>query len=178
MPEAGSETKLLAGPQCNTEFQHRVRTVIDPQREPRVTSASQARDCAPCRIPLEMRRIFRRWLTIPLVSSVTFCACGSRPRAEGPLFGTGVLHPPPKPGTSISQTRMCECKACEPSSCCEGPDEAPPPVKCGESYDFSSNEACGISVRSCASRCARQVWRVKSTESCSARQPSSCCEAG
>jgi hypothetical protein len=108
-----------------------------------------------------------------------FAGCGNTPNIdERPLFGTGVFHPPPKPGTSINQTRMCECKACEPSNCCDGPDDDTPPASCRESYNFSDNEGCGISIRSCASRCARQVWRVSNSEACTAKRPASCCQAG
>ena len=121
----------------------------------------------------------RRPLGISLVFWLILAGCGSSSRVnDGPLFGTGVFHPPPKPGASISQTRMCECKACEPSNCCEGPEDDAPPASCRESYDFSTNEACGISIRSCASRCAREVWRVNNGEECDARRPLSCCRAG
>src|SRR6187549_3292452 len=120
----------------------------------------------------------RRLLGASLALIGISVGCSSRPHVDGPLFGTGVFHPPPKPGTSISQTRMCECKACQPSSCCDGPGEDTTPKACGESYDFSSNEACGIAIRSCASRCAREVWRVKNAESCAAKRPDSCCQAG
>jgi len=129
----------------------------------------------------EMRPALRTLLGT-FIGSVIICSgCMSRPRAsEAPLFGSGVFHPPPKPGASISQTRMCECKACEPSGCCDGPDDdAPPTATCGDSYDFTRNEACGgISIRSCASRCTRQVWRVHSSDSCASKRPASCCQAG
>ncbi len=112
-------------------------------------------------------------------SLILAAACSTRPNVdERPLFGTGVFHPPPKPGASISQTRMCECKACEPSNCCDGPEDDTLPTSCGDRYDFSVNEACGISVRRCSSRCTREVWRVNSTEACAAKRPGSCCQAG
>jgi len=118
-----------------------------------------------------------RLLGVLLTLAMILAGCGT-PKASGsPLFGTGVFHPPPKPGASISQTRMCECKACEPSNCCDGPDDDTPPATCRESYDFS-NPACGISIRSCASRCAREVWRVNNGEACDAKRPVSCCDAG
>lgn len=116
-------------------------------------------------------------LGVALTLVVTVAGCGSRPGVDGPLFGTGVLHPPPKPGASISQTRMCECTACEPSNCCEGPEDEGTAATCGQGYDFS-DPACGISIRSCASRCAREVWRVKNGEDCAVRRPASCCGAG
>ncbi len=98
-------------------------------------------------------------------------ACSHPPVTSGPLFGTGVFHPPPKPGDSISQTRLCECKACEPRNCCDGPDDDAPPKSCGESYDFSDPACGGIEIRSCTSRCSREVWRVHSGEDCSTQTP-------
>jgi hypothetical protein len=81
-----------------------------------------------------------KWHTLVMVTSLALSAgCSGPPVRNGPLFGTGVFHPPPKPGDSISHTLMCECKACEPSSCCDGPEDDAPPESCGDSYDFSSN---------------------------------------
>jgi len=114
---------------------------------------------------------------ISLIFAVISSGCSTPRATEGALFGTGVFHPPPKPGASISQTRMCECKACEPSNCCDGPDEDSPPEVCGSSYDFSQG-SCGIQVRSCAARCTREVWRVNSAEACDTKRPLSCCQAG
>src|SRR6478609_9084866 len=139
-------------------------------------SSQGARRCS-CRIKREM--LSPCWLSpcIPLIFAVILPSCGTRPPSEGPLFGTGVFHPPPKPGASISQTRMCECKACEPSNCCDGPDEDDtPPASCGSSYDFSDNEWCGTSIHSCTSRCAREVWRVSNSEACEVKRPASCCQ--
>lgn len=106
-------------------------------------------------------------------------ACSPPAQEPGPLFGTGVFHPPPKPGASITQTQMCECKTCDPAACCEGPDEDEVPKNCGDSYDFSSNPSCGgLAVKSCSSRCTQQVWRVQNGQSCGSRRPESCCQAG
>ena len=128
----------------------------------------------------EMLPLLRRLLVISCIFAAILGGCASRPPLDqGPLFGTGVFHPPPKPGTSISQTRMCECKACEPRNCCDGPDEDDtPPASCGSSYDFSDNEWCGTSIHSCTSRCAREVWRVSNSEACEVKRPASCCQAG
>ena len=117
------------------------------------------------------------WRVLLGILPIVLAGCSSRHRLDGPLFGTGVFHPPPKPGASISQTRMCECIACAPSNCCDGPEDDAPPAKCRDSYDFS-DPACGVSIRSCTSRCAREVWRVKNDEECAAKRPASCCGAG
>jgi len=127
----------------------------------------------------EMRPMLWRLLGTFVGLAIISSACGSRPRVDdSPLFGTGVFHPPPKPGASISQTRMCECQVCEPSDCCDGPADDTPPATCGSSGDAQSDELCGIAIRSCASRCTREVWRVNNAESCSAKRPTSCCRAG
>lgn len=121
-----------------------------------------------------------KWSTLSRVGCfVLAAACSGPPVTAGPLFGTGVFHPPPKPGDSISHTQMCECKACEPTSCCDGPEDDPPPEACGDSYDFSANSSCGgIAVRSCQSRCTRQIWRVHDGQSCVSKRPLGCCTAG
>jgi hypothetical protein len=121
-----------------------------------------------------------RW-AVALSALALLGACSNGPVHDAPpLFGTAALHPPPKPGDSISHTQMCECKACDPASCCEGPDDDDaPPKTCGDSYDFSANPGCGgLSVKSCSSRCAREVWRVRVGQDCGARRPDSCCTAG
>src|SRR6478609_766305 len=140
-------------------------------------SSQGARRCS-CRIKREM--LSPCWLSpcIPLIFAVILPSCGTRPPSEGPLFGTGVFHPPPKPGASISQTRMCECMACEPSSCCDGPDDDETPPTCSSSTDSGEEQLCADSIRSCTSRCAREVWRVKDSEECASKRPTGCCHAG
>ena len=124
-----------------------------------------------------LTRSLPRVLRLALLTSAAACSAPQAPTES--LFGTGLLHPPPKPGDSISHTQMCECKACDPSGCCDGPDDDPPPRACGDSYDFSANDACGgLAVRSCEARCTRQVWRVHSGEACRTKRPASCCDAG
>jgi hypothetical protein len=177
MPEAVSETKLLAARMqylvaiatalgvTSVRATHEVHT--EPRLRARLVSDPAHR----------MLILLRRLLAASLTFAFILAGCGSRPGVDGPLFGTGVFHPPPKPGASISQTRMCECTACAPSDCCEGPEDDAPPATCRDSYDFS-DPACGVSIRSCASRCAREVWRVKNGEECAAKRPASCCRAG
>lgn len=125
----------------------------------------------------EMLSPFRRACALSLTLASVFTACASHPHDNGPLFGTGILHPPPKPGASISQTRMCECQACAPRSCCEGPEDDAPSASCGQD-GFEGGDECTISVRSCVSRCIREVWRVNQGEDCASKQPESCCRAG
>jgi len=185
MPEARSETKLFAA-----RNSRRPRLGAQAQGVPIMAAYarkhwSQASGLAPCRNFTvmtghfaELIRGLRVLLGISLLLAALLAGCGSSLRSKpSPLFGTGVFHPPPKPGASISQTRMCECKACEPSKCCEGPDEDAPTPTCN-SYDFSDPACGGISISSCTSRCTRQVWRVRTDEACSDKRPLTCCLAG
>jgi hypothetical protein len=106
-------------------------------------------------------------------------SCSAAARNTGPMFGNGVFHPPPKPGDSINNSQMCECKVCDPANCCDGPEDDAPPAHCGDSYDFSANDSCGgLSVKSCASRCTREIWRVRGAQDCAEKRPASCCRAG
>ena len=130
------------------------------------------------RVVTPSARFMARALYWLAVISALLPGCSNPPVTNGPLFGTGVFHPPPKPGDSISHTQMCECKACDPGSCCDGPDDDAPPKSCGESYDFSDPACGGLVIQSCSSRCTRQVWRVHSGENCASKRPSSCCTAG
>jgi hypothetical protein len=103
------------------------------------------------------------------------CAGGSF--SSPPLVYSGEFHPPPKPGSSITATKQCECRACDPSDCCgaertENTDAAP--AECNSSYDFS--EKCGIRVNTCTPRCYSQVWRVAQDASCAGSRPLVCCE--
>lgn len=176
MPEAVSETKLLAArTQSRSRSPHRALALAKQPANVRVEPSLRApfvSDLEEDMLPL------RRLLGVSLTVVIILVGCAGTPGVSvsgGPLFGTGVFHPPPKPGASISQTRMCECRACEPSNCCDDPDDDAPPATCGQDDDFS---ACAISIRSCASRCAREVWRVNNSETCGAKRPFSCCGAG
>jgi hypothetical protein len=110
--------------------------------------------------------------------------CGSAgSRASGQPEGIDWgPRPPPKPGSSISHTRMCECLACVPRACCQGADETQPTCSLEESVtatqdtlDFGAEEGCGIEVQSCTQRCTLEVWRVDSAEHCSRGRPQTCC---
>jgi len=84
--------------------------------------------------------------------------------------------PPPRPGSSITHSRMCSCTACARASCCGGSDEArsESASSCGQSYDFSK-EGCSLEVGSCASRCFERMWRVRLDQACEDKQPEECC---
>jgi hypothetical protein len=115
---------------------------------------------------------------------VVQCARSVGSARSGLDFGP---KPPPKPGSSISHTRLCECLSCEPPACCAGADETqsecqPDAVRetateDGASIDFGSQAGaeCGIAIRTCTSQCAKKVWRVALEDTCDTRRPSDCC---
>lgn len=106
-------------------------------------------------------------------------ACTGEPPPPSPQAWTGFFHPPGKPGGSITNTKQCDCQACDPSSCCSAEQtelSGPPPAECsntGDSYVFS--EKCGITVQTCTPRCYSHVWRVGKQESCGTSRPLVCC---
>jgi hypothetical protein len=105
------------------------------------------------------------------------CACGPEPTSPPPQPWTGFFHPPGKPGGSITNFKQCECRACDPSSCCsaektENVETAGP--EC-QTNDYNFSDKCGITVQTCTPRCYSHVWRIPKQESCSADLPLVCC---
>jgi hypothetical protein len=103
--------------------------------------------------------------------------CGREPISPPPEPWTGFFHPPGKPGGSIANTKQCECRACDPASCCRAEhleSTAPAPPECSNSYEFP--ESCGITVPTCTPRCYSHVWRVSKRESCDEDRPIVCCD--
>jgi hypothetical protein len=108
---------------------------------------------------------------------VALLGCASDAQSPPPAAWIGTFHPPGPPGGSITNTQQCECRACDPASCCraeqtESSREAAP--ECNGSYTFS--DKCGIQVQTCTPRCYSHVWRVGKRESCAASRPLVCCE--
>jgi hypothetical protein len=85
-------------------------------------------------------------------------------------------RPPPRPGSSITHSRMCSCTACARASCCAGGGDAQGDAASSscESYDFSK-EGCSLEVGSCASRCFERMWRVRLDQACEDTRPEECC---
>jgi len=81
---------------------------------------------------------------------------------------------PPRPGESITHTRMCSCRACEPAACCRDLERVAPEVErgCSEGYDFSR---CTTEVSSCSARCFLRRWRVRVEAGCDSARPRGCC---
>ncbi|HWA72947.1 MAG TPA: hypothetical protein VG937_11450 [Polyangiaceae bacterium] len=87
--------------------------------------------------------------------------------AGGELTREGAARPPRalyRPGQSLD-ARLCECRECFKTSCCNG--EA-------EGDETSSETELGISVNACG-RCLRRTWTVRGSTSCAERAPSECC---
>jgi hypothetical protein len=123
--------------------------------------------------------MIRSVLTLGLAAALG-AGCNSAPPAPPPQPWTGFFHPPPKPGSSITNTKQCECRACDPANCCGAEQtelSGPPAPECTtEGGDYVFSEKCGITVRTCTPRCYSQVWRVAKQESCEASRPLACCE--
>ena len=113
-------------------------------------------------------------VSLVLVSLVLIAACSAGGESAPKIPAT--YHPPPPPGTSITQSRMCTCRACSKPACCGGAEEpgAAEGKRC-EGYDFGA-EGCELSVGSCNSRCYEEIWRVPRGQDCADKRPSICCE--
>jgi hypothetical protein len=109
----------------------------------------------------------RAW--VALVLGLLACSApGVEPRPAKDRW----LRAPPRPGSSITHTKLCECRVCEPERCCRGETYEPAGESCGDSYDFSK-AGCGMAVESCTGRCSKIVWRVSLDEDCIDR--AACC---
>lgn len=114
----------------------------------------------------------RRVSSLGLALSLVLGACVQLP--ESTASGARP-RPPPEPGSSITHSKRCACRACGEASCCGGDKEPDLAAKkaCESSYEFS--DSCGMQIASCASRCFERVWRVKLTQECDALRPAECC---
>jgi hypothetical protein len=109
---------------------------------------------------------------------LALAGCSGEPTPP-PQPWPGFFHPPPKPGQSITGTKQCECRACEPASCCSAEQtelSGPAPAECTKADgDYVFSEECGIRVETCTPRCYSKVWRVPKQESCEGSRPLVCC---
>ena len=118
-----------------------------------------------------------RFLALTALAAWLAAACAGEPGVARPQPWTGFFHPAPLPGASINGTKQCECRACDPTSCCgaeQTESDGPAPPECNTSYTFS--EKCGITVQTCTPRCYSHVWRVAKQESCGTSRPLVCCQ--
>jgi len=123
----------------------------------------------------ELFRLIRAALGLLVTTGAAACAAETPTPSAGTW--TGTLHPPGPPGSSITGTQQCECRACDPASCCQAEQtenlSAADP-ECSHSYVFS--DKCGIQVQTCTPRCYSHVWRIGKRESCAASRPLVCCD--
>jgi hypothetical protein len=109
--------------------------------------------------------VFSSLRSLVLTFGVFLASCGASTQTPSDPLGDGPRRPPPpKPGTSITHSKLCSCRVCPQRSCCEG--------KTATSEEEESEY--GIKVSSCAGQCIRRVWRVKLTQSCK-ESPVECC---
>jgi len=111
-------------------------------------------------------------IAIVLVSVATGVACVELPAntATGPR-----PRPPPEPGSSITHSKRCSCRACGEATCCAGDREtATAAASSCQSYDFSA-AGCGMQIESCASRCFERVWTARLDQDCDDKRPAECC---
>jgi hypothetical protein len=72
--------------------------------------------------------------------------------------------PPYRPGQSIAESRVCECRECFEPKCCGGNFED----------TAASDGELGMTLGGCG-RCVRRVWTVRGNDSCDLLAPAECC---
>jgi hypothetical protein len=97
---------------------------------------------------------------LALVAAVS--ACRSTPPAEEPTFRRAPTY---RPGQSIAESRVCECRECFEPKCCSGDVDTESSATDGE---------LGMTLGSC-SRCIRRVWTVRGDDPCETLAPPECC---
>lgn len=122
----------------------------------------------------------RTWAQVTLfVGLAASSGCAADAPATGPESWKGFFHPAPLPGESIRNGKQCECRACDPSSCCgaeQTENSGVTPAECNSLGNYEFSDKCGITVQTCTPRCYPHVWRVGKLESCSASKPLVCCD--
>jgi hypothetical protein len=70
-----------------------------------------------------------------------------------------------RPGQSIAESRVCECRECFQPKCCGGDVD---------SAGAETNGELGMTLGAC-SRCVRRVWTVRGDAPCETLAPPECC---
>ena len=70
-----------------------------------------------------------------------------------------------RPGQSIADSRLCECRECLEAACCSGDPE---------DESTTTSEPFGLAIASC-SRCLKRVWTVRGADACDRLRPRECC---
>jgi hypothetical protein len=101
----------------------------------------------------------RSWTRVLVLSAIAL-ACRA-----GVLERHPIERPAPtyRPGRSIAESRLCECRECFDSACCSGSDESE-----------VESAALGAVIRSCG-RCVRRVWTARAGAACRTTMPRECC---
>jgi len=77
----------------------------------------------------------------------------------------GPPKPVYRPGQSIAESRLCECRECLEAACCSGDPE---------DENAATSEPFGLAIASC-SRCLKRVWTVRGGDACDLLRPRECC---
>jgi hypothetical protein len=102
----------------------------------------------------------KRWCAALVGTFLGGLGCHTLPAAEP----AARRAPTYRPGQSIAESRVCECRECFQPRCCGGESEA----------ETASNEEFGMTLGSC-SRCVRRVWTVRGDVPCDTLAPPECC---
>jgi hypothetical protein len=98
-----------------------------------------------------------------LLAALPFAlGCGSAPPPEEPALRRAPTY---RPGQSIADSRVCECRECFQAKCCNGDVDA---------TDGTTDGELGMTLGSC-SRCVRRVWTVRGDDPCETLAPPECC---
>jgi hypothetical protein len=104
------------------------------------------------------------WLILVSLVWLGPAACANAPADDALVRDQQRV--PYKPGVSIRDARLCECRECRDAACCSGePADVP-----------ASDEELGMTVATCGG-CVRRVWTVRSPDTCVASAPRECCAA-
>jgi hypothetical protein len=104
----------------------------------------------------------RRPIALLLATLLVTLGCGG----ALPTDGAGIRRAPAyRPGQSIAESRVCECRECFQPKCCGGDVDA---------TDESADGELGMTLGAC-SRCVRRVWTVRGDAPCESLAPPECC---
>lgn len=106
----------------------------------------------------DMRRTFAGLLATLL----TALGCQGGLPVEDPALRRAPTY---RPGQSIAESRVCECRECFQPKCCGGDVDAESNATDGE---------LGMTLGAC-SRCVRRVWTVRGSDACETLAPPECC---
>jgi hypothetical protein len=104
----------------------------------------------------------RNALAVVLALGALFTGCHGGLPAHEPELRRAPTY---RPGQSIAESRVCECRECFQAKCCSGDVDSAGTAAEGE---------LGITLDVC-SRCVRRVWTVRNHAPCETLAPPECC---